>query len=162
VMFLEHKHLLRQPYTVDALPPADYVIPFCVGDVRRPGDDCTIVTWGATVEKSIKAAATVAADDGFEVEVVDLRTISPWDRDLVAESVARTHRLLVVDEDVMTAGFGAEVAAWAAEHCFTDLDAPVRRVAALDTHVAYEPTLEDAILPQVDDIRAAIVDLCAF
>ena len=76
--------------------------------------------------------------------------------------MARTHRLLVVHEDVLTAGFGAEVAAWAAEHCFTDLDAPVRRVAALDTHVAYEPTLEDAILPQVDDIHAAIVDLCTF
>ena len=161
VLFLEHKHLLRQPYTVDAFPPADYVIPFGVGDVRRPGDDCTIVTWGATVEKSVQAA-TRAADEGFEVEVVDLRTISPWDHDLVAESVARTHRLLVVHEDVLTAGFGAEVAAWAAEHCFTELDAPVRRIAALDTHVAYEPTLEDAILPQVDDIHAAIVDLCTF
>jgi len=80
----------------------------------------------------------------------------------VAESVARTHRLLVVHEDVLTAGFGGEVAAWAAEHCFTELDAPVRRVAAEDTHVAYEPTLEDAILPQVDDIYAAVTDLCAF
>ena len=143
VLFLEHKHLLRQPYTVDAFPPADYVIPFGVGDVRRPGDDFTIVTWGATVEKSLQAAARAAATTGFEVEVIDLRTISPWDHDLVAESVARTHRLLVVHEDVLTAGFGAEVAAWAAEHCFTELDAPVRRVAALDTHVAYEPTLED-------------------
>jgi 2-oxoisovalerate dehydrogenase E1 component len=162
VMFLEHKHLLRQPYTVDPFPPAAYVIPFGVGDVRREGDDCTIVTWGATVEKSIQAAAVVAERDGLEVEVVDLRTISPWDHDIVCESVARTHRLLVVHEDVMTAGFGGEVAAWAAEHCFTDLDAPVRRVAALDTHVAYEPALEDAILPQVDDIAAAVTDLCAF
>ena len=161
VMFLEHKHLLRQPYTVDAFPPADYVIPFGVGDVRRPGDDLTIVSWGATVEKSLQAADR-AAEEGYEVEVVDLRTISPWDRDLVAESVARTHRLLVVHEDVLTAGFGAEVAAWAAEHCFTELDAPVRRVAALDTHVAYEPTLEDAILPQVDGIHAAVIDLCTF
>ena len=160
-MFLEHKHLLRQPYTVDAFPPSDYVIPFGVGDVRRPGDDGTVVTWGATVEKSLQAAAKAAAD-GYEIEVVDLRTISPWDHDIVAESVARTHRLLVVHEDVLTAGFGAEVAAWVAEHCFTELDAPVRRVAALDTHVAYEPTLEDAILPQVDDIHAALVDLCTF
>ena len=109
------------------------MIPFGVGDVRRPGDDLTIVTWGATVEKSLQAAARAAERDGLEVEVIDLRTISPWDHDLVAESVARTHRLLVVHEDVLTAGFGAEVAAWAAEHCFTDLDAPVRRVAALDT-----------------------------
>jgi 2-oxoisovalerate dehydrogenase E1 component len=162
VMFLEHKHLLRQPYTVDPFPPADYVIPFGVGDVRRPGDDCTIVSWGATVEKSLQAAARAAETEGLEAEVIDLRTISPWDRDIVADSVARTHRLLVVHEDVLTAGFGAEVAAWAAEHCFTDLDAPVRRVAALDTHVAYEPTLEDAILPQVDDIFGALTDLCAF
>ncbi|HEY1280860.1 MAG TPA: dehydrogenase E1 component subunit alpha/beta [Acidimicrobiales bacterium] len=161
VMFLEHKHLLRQPYTVDPFPPADYVIPFGVGDIRRPGDDCTIVSWGATVEKSLQAAARAEAD-GLEVEVIDLRTISPWDHDIVAESVARTHRLLVVHEDVLTAGFGAEVVAWAAEHCFTELDAPVRRVAAEDTHVAYEPTLEDAILPQVDDIYGAVADLCAF
>jgi 2-oxoisovalerate dehydrogenase E1 component len=162
VLFLEHKHLLRQPYTVDPFPPADYVIPFGRGDVRRPGDDCTIVTWGATVEKSLRAAAEVAASDGLEIEVVDLRTISPWDHRIVAESVARTHRLLVVHEDVLTAGFGAEVAAWAGEHCFTDLDAPVRRVAALDTHVAYEPTLEQAVLPQVDDIAGALVELCSF
>jgi 2-oxoisovalerate dehydrogenase E1 component len=162
VMFLEHKHLLRQPYTVDPFPPADYVIPFGVGDVRRPGDDCTIVSWGATVEKSLQAAGHAAESDGVEVEVIDLRTISPWDHDIVADSVARTHRLLVVHEDVLTAGFGAEVAAWAAEHCFTDLDAPVRRVAALDTHVAYEPTLEDAILPQVSGIYAAVTELCAF
>jgi 2-oxoisovalerate dehydrogenase E1 component len=162
VMFLEHKHLLRQPYTVDPFPPADYLIPFGVGDVRRPGDDCTIVSWGATVEKSLQAAGRASELDGLEVEVIDLRTISPWDHDIVAESVARTHRLLVVHEDILTAGFGGEVAAWAAEHCFTDLDAPVRRVAALDTHVAYEPTLEDAILPQVSDIQAALTDLCAF
>ena len=162
VLFLEHKHLLRQPYTVDPFPPADYVIPFGRGDVRRPGDDCTIVTWGATVEKSLQAAARLAAEEGYEVEVVDLRTICPWDQELVATSVARTHRLLVVHEDVLTAGFGGEVAAWAAEHCFTDLDAPIRRVAATDTHVAYEPTLEQAILPQVDDIARALRELCAF
>jgi 2-oxoisovalerate dehydrogenase E1 component len=162
VLFLEHKHLLRQPYTVDPFPPPDYVIPFGRADIRRSGDDCTIVTWGATVEKSLQAANAVAQTEGYEVEVVDLRTISPWDRDLVADSVARTHRLLVVHEDVMTAGFGAEVAAWAAEHCFTDLDAPVSRVAARDTHVAYEPTLERAILPQVADIQRATIELCGF
>jgi 2-oxoisovalerate dehydrogenase E1 component len=162
VLFLEHKHLLRQPYTVDPFPPPDYVVPFGRGDIRRDGDDLTIVSWGATVEKSLQAATRAAEQDGYEVEVVDLRSISPWDRALVAESVARTHRLLVVHEDVLTAGFGAEVAAWAGEHCFTELDAPVRRVAALDTHVAYEPTLEDAILPQVDDVYEAIIDVCSF
>jgi 2-oxoisovalerate dehydrogenase E1 component len=162
VIFLEHKHLLRQPYTVDPYPPSDYVIPFGVGDIRRAGDDLTIVSWGATVEKSLQAATRAAEQEGIEVEVVDLRTISPWDREIVAESVAHTNRLLVVHEDVLTAGFGGEVAAWAAEHCFTDLDAPVRRVAALDTHVAYEPNLERAVLPQVDDIYTAIVDIAGF
>ena len=95
-----------------------------------------------------------------DLEEIDQKVVQLFA--LVAESVARTHRLLVVHEDVLTAGFGAEVAAWAGEHCFTDLDAPVRRIAALDTHVAYEPTLEDAILPQVEDIYAAIGDLAAF
>ena len=162
VLFLEHKHLLRQSYTADPFPPADYVIPFGHGDVCRPGDDVTIVSWGATIEKSMEAAARASEQDGIEVEIVDLRTISPWDRELVASSVARTTRAIVVHEDVLTAGFGAEVAAWIAEHCFTDLDAPVRRVAALDTHVAYEPTLERAILPQADDIYTAIVDVATF
>ena len=128
VLFLEHKHLLRQPYTVDPFPPTDYVIPFGRGDVRRPGDDLTIVTWGATVEKSLQAAARVADARASRSRSSTCARIAPWDHDLVAESVARTHRLLVVHEDVLTGGFGGEVAAWAGEHCFTDLDAPVRRV----------------------------------
>ncbi|CAN5582483.1 dehydrogenase E1 component subunit alpha/beta [soil metagenome] len=159
VLFLEHKHLLRQPYTVDAFPPEDWVLPFGVGEVRRPGDDVTIVSWGATVEKSLQAAQVLADREGVEAEVIDLRTIIPWDQRLVAESVARTGRLLVVHEDTLTGGFGGEVAAWAGEHCFADLDAPVRRVGATDTPVAYEPTLERAILPQVDGITAAVWDL---
>jgi 2-oxoisovalerate dehydrogenase E1 component len=162
VMFCEHKHLLRQPYAADPYPPEGWVLPFGLGDVRRPGTDLTIVTWGATVQKSLEAAARVDDADGASVEVIDLRTIVPWDRELVAESVSRTHRLLVVHEDVLTVGFGAEIAAVAADELFTELDAPVRRVAALDTHVPYEPTLEDAVLPQVDDIEAATRDLLAF
>jgi 2-oxoisovalerate dehydrogenase E1 component len=162
VLFCEHKHLLRQPYTAGRFPPPDHVLPFGHGTVRRPGDDLTIVTWGATVEKSLQAAERASATDGIEAEVVDLRTIAPWDHELVAESVAATHRLLVVHEDVLTAGFGGEVAAWAGEHCFGELDAPIRRVAALDAHVPYEPTLEAAVLPQTDDIYDAIVDLATF
>ena len=141
VLFCEHKHLLRQPYAKDPYPGPDHLVPFGKGVVRRPGDDLTIVTWGATVQKSIEAAEAIAADRR-EVEVIDLRTITPWDHELVADSVARTGRLLVVHEDVLTGGWGGEVAAWVAEACFTDLDAPVRRVAAADCHVPYEPTLE--------------------
>lgn len=154
VLFLEHKHLLRQPYTRDPFPSPGYRIPLGKGRVVVDGDDLAIVTWGATVEKSRQAAAALA-DDGVSVRVIDLRTLAPWDREMVADAVADTSRLVVVHEDVMTSGFGAEVAAWAGEHCFSDLDAPVRRVAAADTHVAYEPGLEKAILPQVDDILAA-------
>ena len=161
VLFLEHKHLLRQPYTKDALPPADWVLPFGVADVRRSGDAVTVVTWGATVQKSLVAAEAIAEETGRQVEVIDLRTISPWDQERVAESVERTGRALVVHEDVLTAGFGAEIAAWIADHCFWSLDAPVRRVGALDVHVAYEPSLEDAILPQVDDVADALRSLLA-
>ena len=115
---------------------------------------------GATVHKSVEAAEELARD-GCSVEVVDLRTIAPWDRDLVCESVERTSRLLVVHEDMLTAGFGAEVSAWVTEHCFWSLDAPVSRVTAKDTFVAYEPSLENAILPQVADIASAARDLVA-
>jgi 2-oxoisovalerate dehydrogenase E1 component len=155
VLFLEHKHLYRQRYAADPMPESGWVVPFGRGTLVRPGRDVTIVTWGATVHKSVMAAEQLATD-GCSVEVVDLRTISPWDRDIVCESVQRTGRLVVVHEDTLTAGFGAEVAAWVAEHCFWALDAPVTRVTALDTFVAYEPSLEHAILPQVEDIVAAV------
>ena len=137
------------------------MVPFGRGVVRRPGEDLTIVTWGATVQKSLEAAEAVAAD-GREVEVIDLRTIEPWDHDLVAESVRRTRRLLVVHEDVLTGGFGRRgggLGRRALLHRPRRPGAPGRRA---DTHVAYEPTLEDAILPQVDDIPAAARDLLAF
>lgn len=161
VLFLEHKHLLRQKYAIDPYPGEGYCIPFGKGDIRRAGKDLTIVTWGATVEKSLQAAAR-ASDHAVDIEVIDLRSISPWDSELVADSVSRTGRLLVVHEDVMTAGFGGEVAARIGEDCFGDLDAPIRRVAALDCHVAYAPVLEKAILPQTDDIYAAAIELVSY
>jgi 2-oxoisovalerate dehydrogenase E1 component len=162
VLFLEHKHLLRQPYTRTPFPSRGFQVPFGKGRIVVDGDELTIVSWGATVEKSRQAAAALAADEGVSIQVVDLRSIVPWDKSLVAEQVARTGRLLVVHEDTLTAGFGAEVAAWTAEHCFGDLDAPVSRVGATDTHVAYEPTLEHAILPQVEDIAAAARSLLEY
>ena len=161
VLFLEHKHLLRQPYAKDALPPADWVLPFGVADVRRPGDAATVVTWGATVQRSLLAAEALAGETGQQVEVIDLRTIAPWDRDLVCESVTRTGRVLVVHEDIVTAGFGAEIAAVLADQCFWALDAPVRRVGTDDVHVPYEPGLEDAVLPQVADVESALRSLLA-
>jgi 2-oxoisovalerate dehydrogenase E1 component len=154
VLFLEHKHLYRQRYAADPYPDPTWMLPFGQAAVARGGRDLTIVTWGATVQKSLVAATELEAE-GVSTEVIDLRTIAPWDRELVAESVQRTGRLLVVHEDTLTAGFGGEVAAWVAENCFWALDAPVTRVAAADTFVAYEPSLEKAILPQVDDITTA-------
>ena len=161
VMFLEHKHLLRQKYARDALTPADYMIPIGKAATVRPGSDLTIVTWGATVHKSLEAAEELAAG-AMSVEVIDLRSLIPWDKEAVASSVERTSRLLVVHEDVLTSGFGAEVAAWTGEACFRELDAPISRVGATDTFVAYEPTLEQAILPQTQDIVAAARALLAY
>jgi 2-oxoisovalerate dehydrogenase E1 component len=160
VLFMEHKHLYRQKYAADPMPPREFRVEFGSGSVRRSGEDLTIVTWGATVEKSLQAAGRLASA-GMGTEVIDLRSLSPWDHDLVAESVEKTSRLLVVHEDTLTAGFGAEVAAWAAEHCFWSLDAPVARVGAADTPVAYEPGLEKAILPQVEDIVASAESVLA-
>jgi 2-oxoisovalerate dehydrogenase E1 component len=162
ILFLEHKHLLRQPYTRDPYPSRSFQIPFGRGRIAVEGDELTIVTWGALVEKSRQAAAALAAEDGSSVQVIDLRSLLPWDTELVATEVARTGRLLVAHEDVLTSGFGAEVAAWAGEHCFSDLDAPVRRLGATDTHVAYEPGLARAILPQTSDITEAARELLAF
>jgi 2-oxoisovalerate dehydrogenase E1 component len=137
------------------------VIPFGHGAYVRRGEQVTIVTYGATVEKSRQAAGQVEAD-GISVEIIDLRTLSPWDHEIVAESVRKTGRAVVVHEDVLTCGFGAEIAAWIASELFADLDAPVKRVAALDTPVAYEPTLEAAVLPQVGDIVAAVRAACQY
>jgi 2-oxoisovalerate dehydrogenase E1 component len=155
VLFLEHKHLLRQRYAEGRFPEAGFRVPFGKGRIVQDGTDLTVVTYGATVERSRQAAART----GASVEVIDLRSIMPWDKELVAGSVARTGRLLVVSEDNLTCGFAAEVAAWAGEHCFHDLDVPVGRVGAADTHIPYEPVLERATLPQVEGIQAAISKL---
>jgi 2-oxoisovalerate dehydrogenase E1 component len=158
VLFLEHKHLYRQGYARDRFPPQDWLLPFGRGAVVRPGSSVTVVTWGATVHRAVVAADAVDPSR-TSVEVLDLRTIAPWDRDLIAESIAKTGRVLVLHEDTLTCGFGAEIAAWIADECFDDLEAPVLRLAARDVPVAYEPTLEDVILPQVGDIERHLAHL---
>jgi 2-oxoisovalerate dehydrogenase E1 component len=161
VLFLEHKHLYRQGYNRDPMPPPDWLLPFGRGAHVTRGDRVTVVTWGATVHRA-RLAAHEVDPDANQVEIIDLRTLVPWDRDIVGDSIARTGRVLVLHEDTLTCGFGAEVAAWIADECFEYLDAPVWRLAAADTHVAYEPTLEAAILPQVEDITRDLRRLLAY
>ncbi len=162
VVFLEHKHLYRQAYNKGRNPGPDYTIPFGRALRVREGEDLTIVTYGATVQRSIVAAKEVAEADGVEAEILDLRTLSPFDWETVARSIKRTSKALVVYEDPLSWGFGAEIAARVADDLFEYLDAPVRRVAALDVQVGYAPSLEDAILPQVGDIRDAIRELARY
>jgi 2-oxoisovalerate dehydrogenase E1 component len=161
VLFLEHKHLYRQTYNKAAYPGANFMIPFGKAKVVREGTDVTIVTYGATVQRSF-AAANQLAEEGLSVEVIDLRTLSPWDQDAVYESVKKTNRVLVVYEDSLSWGYGAEIAARIADDCFPWLDAPVKRVASTDTFVGYAPRLEDAILPQVDDVKRACEEIARF
>src|SRR5213079_1747620 len=138
VMFLEHKHLYRQTYNKGEYPGPDFMIPFGKGSLRRDGSDVVVVTWGALVQRALLAAQQ-ADKDGISTAVLDLRTIVPYDWDQIAALVGRTNRVVVAHEDQMTCGFGAEIAARIAGELFEYLDAPVRRVAALDTPVAYCP-----------------------
>lgn len=158
VLFLEHKHLYRQAYNKSRYPSENFMIPFGKAKTVREGTDLSIITYGALVQRSLTAAKQ-AQQRGINVEVIDLRTLSPYDWNAIAESVRRTNRVIVAHEDSLSFGFGAEIAARISGELFEFLDAPVRRVAALDTFVAYAPQLEDAILPQVDDVLGAITEL---
>jgi 2-oxoisovalerate dehydrogenase E1 component len=161
VIFLEHKHLYRQTYNKAAYPGANFMIPFGKAKGVREGTDVTVVTYGATVQRAF-AAANQLAEQGTSVEVLDLRSLSPWDQDAVYTSVKKTNRVVVVYEDSISWGYGAEIAARIADDCFAWLDAPVRRVASTDTFVGYAPRLEDAILPQVEDIKRAVEETARF
>jgi len=158
VIFLEHKHLYRQAYNKSPYPSDDFMIPFGKAKTIREGTDLSIITYGALVHRSLVAARQVE-QQGISVEIVDLRTLTPYDWNAVANSVKKTSRVIVAHEDSLSWGYGAEIAARISQELFEHLDAPVRRVAALDTFVAYAPQLEDAILPQVADVLEAIVDL---
>jgi 2-oxoisovalerate dehydrogenase E1 component len=161
VMFLEHKHLYRQTYNKGTYPGSRFMIPFGKGALRREGTDVVVITWGALVQRSL-VAAQQAAKDGISAAVFDLRTIAPYDWDGIAALVRQTNRVIVAHEDPLTCGFGAEIAARISDELFTELDAPVRRVAAMDCPVAYCPELEEAILPQSSDVLAAIKNLASY
>ncbi|MBV9493494.1 MAG: dehydrogenase E1 component subunit alpha/beta [Acidobacteria bacterium] len=161
VIFLEHKHLYRQTYNKAAYPGPNFMIPFGKAKRVREGSHVTVVTYGATVQRAF-AAANQLADEGVSVEVLDLRTLSPWDEEAVFESVKKTSRAVVVYEDALSWGYGAEIAARIADECFPWLDAPVKRVGSADTWVGYAPRLEDAILPQIDDVKRACREIVEF
>jgi 2-oxoisovalerate dehydrogenase E1 component len=161
VLFLEHKHLYRQVYNKGPDPGPDHMIPFGRAARAREGEDLTVVTYGALVHRSVQAAKQTALD-GIEAEVLDLRSLNPYDWDAIAASVRRTGKVLVAHEDSRSWGYGAEIAARIGSELFEYLDAPVRRVGALDTFVGYNPVLEEAILPQVADLATAIRELARY
>ena len=162
VLFLEHKHLYRQVHNKGSYPGREFMIPFGKARVVRPGDDVTVVTCGALVKRSLDAARIAWEADEIDVEVIDLRTISPLDMERVGESVRKTNRVIVAHEDPLSFGIGAEVASRIADELFGWLDAPVRRVASLDVWVAYAPQLEEAILPQARDVLAAVREVAQY
>ena len=161
VMFFEHKHLYRQTYNKGAYPGPNYMMPFGKGALKRDGTDLVVITWGALVQRSI-VAAQQAEKDGISAAVFDLRSMVPYDWAGIAALVRKTNRVLVAHEDQLTCGFGAEIAARISDELFDELDAPVKRVAAMDCPVAYHPDLEERILPQSADVLAAIRQLAAY
>jgi len=162
VLFLEHKRLYRETYGRAPYPGPDYMIPFGKARIVREGADMTLVTYGATVPRALQAAQRIAREHDISVELIDLRTLNPYDWEAIANSVRKTNRVIVAHEDTLSWGYGAEIAARIAGELFEHLDAPVRRVAAIDTFVAYQPLLEDEILPQPDDFYKAMQELAEY
>ena len=162
VIFLEHKRLYRETFGRAAYPGPEYCIPFGKARIVRPGKDLTVLTYGAVVPRALQAAQKLHRETGVDVELIDLRSLTPYDWEAIAESVKKTNRVIVAHEDMLSWGYGAEIAARIGDELFHDLDAPVRRVAAMDTFVAYQPVLEDAILPQPEDLYRAMSELAAF
>jgi len=158
VLYFEHKHLYRR--IKDEVPDERYTVPFGRARIHREGDDVTVVTWGAMVYTADEAAKQLEGE--ISVEIIDLRTVLPWDKDAVLTSVAKTSKVLVLHEDTRTAGFGAEIAATITEEAFEDLDGPVKRVTAPDTPVPFSPPLEKAFIPQVDDVVTGLRDLAEY
>jgi pyruvate/2-oxoglutarate/acetoin dehydrogenase E1 component len=159
VLYFEHKHLYRR--IKGEVPEERYTTPIGKARIHQPGDDISVITWGAMVYTAEEAAQQLDAD-GVSVEIVDLRTVMPWDKPAVLESARKTSKVMVLHEDTRTGGFGAEIAASIAEEAFEDLDAPVKRIAAPDTPVPFSPVLEKAFIPQVDDVVAGLRELAAY
>jgi len=162
VLFLEPKHLYRQGHNRAPNPGPDFMVPFGKANRVREGSDVSIITYGSTLVRSVQAALVLEKEDGASADILDLRSLSPYDWDAVAESVKKTNRALVVHEDTLSWGYGAEIAARIGDELFDHLDAPVRRVAATDTFCAYHPALENAILPQTDDVLRAARSLLSY
>jgi 2-oxoisovalerate dehydrogenase E1 component len=162
VLFLEHKRLYRETYGRSHYPGPDFSIPFGKARIVQPGTDLTVITYGAVVPRALQAAQKLERELGVKVELIDLRTLNPFDWDTIAASVAKTNRALVAYEDSLSWGYGAEIAARIADKLFPHLDAPVRRVAAMDVYVAYQPILEDAILPQANDLYRGMKELAEY
>jgi 2-oxoisovalerate dehydrogenase E1 component beta subunit len=159
VLYFEHKHLYRR--IKDEVPEERYTIPFGEARIHREGDDISLITWGAMVYTADEAAQELEGED-ISVEIIDLRTLAPWDKEAVLASVEKTSKALVLHEDTHTGGFGAEIAATIAQEGFENLDAPVRRVTAPDTPVPFAPVLEKAFIPQVHDVVAGIKELAEY
>ena len=159
VLYFEHKHLYRR--IKDEVPDERYTVPFGEARTHREGDDISLITWGAMVYTADEAAQKLG-EEGVSVEILDLRTLAPWDKDAVLRSVEKTSKALVLHEDTHTGGFGAEIAATISEEAFESLDAPVRRIAAPDTPVPFSPPLEKAFIPQVEDVVAGLKELAEY
>ena len=162
VLFLEHKRLYRETHDRAPYPGPEFAIPFGKARIVRPGAQMTLVTYGALVPRALQAAERAQREHGIDVEILDLRTLNPYDWEAIAESVRKTSRVIVAHEDMLSWGYGAEIAARIGDELFDWLDAPVRRVGAMDIFVGYQPLLENAVLPQPEGILKAILDLKAF
>jgi 2-oxoisovalerate dehydrogenase E1 component len=162
VLFFEHKRLYRETYGRAAYPGSEFAIPFGKANLVRTGRDITLITYGAVVPRALRAAQQASSELSLEVDLIDLRTLNPYDWEAIATSVKKTGRVIIAHEDMLSWGYGAEIAARIADELFEYLDAPVKRVAAMDSFVAYQPILEDAILPQPGDLFRAIADLGKF
>jgi len=162
VLFLEHKRLYRETFGRAPYPGPDYTIPFGKAKVVQAGTDLTVITYGAVVPRALQAAQKLEREQEIKVELIDLRCLNPFDWETIAASVSKTNRALVAYEDTLSWGYGAEIAARIADQLFDHLDAPVRRVAAKDVFVAYQPILEDAILPQAEDLLRAMKELAEY